>query len=197
MSSRTRKLFVITLTLSLMVGILALIGCAPKIAESPSGGSAGGASATGDDTDDAQLNTPFAWSMSSDCSICHTTEASGTDETTHPQAAAHAAENIACVDCHTKQDVLTQAHAGVTLADKPATKVTTLTVDAQTCIDCHGTLEEVAALTVESQALKDDQGLVVNPHQRPAGERHIEVPSICTDCHNNHSETLARDAKKY
>jgi hypothetical protein len=85
----------------------------------------------------------------------------------------------------------------VTLADKPATKVTQLTVEEQTCIKCHGTLEEVAVRTAGSEALKDDQGLVVNPHQRPEGATHAENPVTCTSCHNNHSANLPKDAKKY
>ena len=37
----------------------------------------------------------------------------------------------------------------------------------------------------------------MNPHERPAGEKHDENPTTCTDCHNNHSKDLPKDAMKY
>ena len=55
----------------------------------------------------------------------------------------------------------------------------------------------MAALTADSTALTDDKGTVVNPHERPAGEKHDENPATCTDCHNNHSKDLPKDAMKY
>jgi hypothetical protein len=133
--------------------------------------------------------------MQSDCATCHTTEAGDTDAASHPQAAAH--NNLSCVECHTAEPVLSSTHEGVKISDKPASKVTELTVDEQTCIGCHGPFDEVALKTADSEALKDDQGTVVNPHQRPAGATHSENPASCTSCHNNHSSTLPRDAKKY
>lgn len=58
-------------------------------------------------------------------------------------------------------------------------------------------MSEVAALTADSTALTDDKGTTVNPHERPAGEKHDENPTTCTDCHNNHSKDLPKDAMKY
>ena len=86
---------------------------------------------------------------------------------------------------------------GIAMGDKPATKATVVTVDEATCIACHGELSDVAALTADSTALTDDKGTVVNPHERPAGEKHEANPATCTDCHNNHSNDLPKDAMKY
>ena len=88
-------------------------------------------------------------------------------------------------------------HDGIAMGDKPATKATVVTVDEATCIACHGEMSEVAALTADSTALTDDKGTTVNPHERPAGEKHDENPTTCTDCHNNHSKDLPKDAMKY
>ena len=51
--------------------------------------------------------------------------------------------------------------------------------------------------TPACRLLTDDNGTTVNPHERPAGEKHDENPATCTDCHNNHSKDLGKDAKKY
>jgi hypothetical protein len=163
------------------------LGCAPHGV-----GSGTAAETTHEPAADAR---PINWSMESDCAACHKTEADETDAASHPQAAAHV--DTPCVGCHTNIAVLTTTHDGVFVTDTPATKMTQLTVDQQMCIGCHGTLEDVATRTEDSEALKDDQGLVVNPHLRPEGARHLENPAVCTDCHNNHSTELARDAKKY
>lgn len=37
----------------------------------------------------------------------------------------------------------------------------------------------------------DDKGTTVNPHERPAGEKHEENPATCTD-YNNHSRALPK-----
>ncbi|MDR2586898.1 MAG: cytochrome c3 family protein [Coriobacteriales bacterium] len=200
MNSITRKTLVTgmglaTVILTIVLGVVAT-GCAPRGAEPTADAASQDASQPADD--EALSATPIAWSMQSDCGACHTTEADNVDAAKYPQAAAHASTTgTACVDCHTNTAVLTTTHEGVTLADKPATKVTQLTVEEQTCIECHGTLEEVAVLTASSEALKDDQGTVVNPHQRPEGATHAENPASCTSCHNNHSSDLPKDAKKY
>jgi hypothetical protein len=188
-------MLIVIIALAVMLGVLMLagLGCAPRATDPAGAGT--DAAGTGAVDEPAADATPISWSMQSDCATCHTAEASNTDAAKHPQAAAHSAS--ACVDCHTDETVLASTHKGVTLADKPATKVTQLTVDEQTCIACHGTLDEVAAKTAGSEALRDDQGAIVNPHQRPEGPTHAENPATCTSCHNNHSENLPKDAKKY
>ena len=111
---------------------------------------------------------PVNWTMDSDCSMCHTVEA-----------------------------VLSTEHADVKFGDKAATKATVVTVDPETCISCHGTMEEMAAKTADSTALTDDKGTTVNPHDVPSNEKHEENPATCTDCHNNHSKDLPKDSMRY
>ena len=147
-----------------------LMGCAPSAPASDSNGSGTAAAPAEQEAggDDAMAGQPVNWTMESDCVTCHTAEA-----------------------------VLAEVHDGIAMGDKPATKATVVTVDEATCIACHGDLSEVAALTADSTALTDDKGTVVNPHERPAGEKHEANPATCTDCHNNHSKDLPKDAMKY
>lgn len=137
------------------------------------------------------------WNMDIDCAGCHTKEAEKASDKKCTQGVAHESAKLTCVSCHTDEEVLTEVHADVTADDKMPKKATVITVDPETCEGCHGDLETVAKLTADSEALKDDQGTVVNPHQIPEGERHSEMPATCTDCHNNHSTNLAKDAMKY
>ena len=64
------------------------------------------------------------------------------------------------------------------------------------CTTCHNP-DDVKAATEGSTVLTDINGTVVNPHERPDGEAHDENPATCTDCHNNHSKDLSKDAMKY
>ncbi|MFR4962142.1 MAG: cytochrome c3 family protein, partial [Eggerthella lenta] len=133
----------------------------------------------------------------SDCSMCHTVEAASATDASCPQASAHEAEGVTCVQCHTDEAVLSTEHADVKFGDKAATKATVVTVDPETCISCHGTMEEMAAKTADSTALTDDKGTTVNPHDDPSNEKHDANPATCTSCHNNHSKDQAKDAMKY
>ena len=187
---RFAVLAVLGAVLVLTAALWSLVGCAPKEAPAPSEQDEAAAASPLD-------GQPANWSMDSDCAICHKTEAASELDDACPQGVAHKAEGVTCVECHTEADTLATAHADVKLGDEPASKVTVETVDPATCESCHGTLEEVAALTTGSTALTDDNGTTVNPHARPSSEKHDANPLTCTDCHNNHSTDLAKDAQKY
>lgn len=188
-------LAVLGVVLALTAAMWVLAGCAPKdVSEAPAVSEQSGGSTSGSSAMDGQ---PANWTMESDCSMCHTTEAASETDTACPQGTAHKAEGVACVQCHTEKDVLATEHADVKFGDKPAAKATVVTVDPATCESCHGTLGDMAAKTAGSTVLTDDNGTTVNPHERPAGEKHDENPATCTDCHNNHSKDLGKDAKKY
>ena len=171
-----------------------LMGCAPSQPAPAADGAATEQEAAGDE---AMAGQPVNWTMESDCGTCHTSEAESATDTACPQGVAHEAAGVTCVTCHTDEAVLSEEHAEVTFDDKPATKATVITVDEATCIACHGELSELATKTADSAALTDDKGTTVNPHERPAGAKHEENPATCTDCHNNHSKDLPKDAMKY
>ena len=191
-------LAVLGVVLALTAAMWTLAGCAPKAetdAPAESGqqaeGSGSGSAAS------AMDGQPVNWTMESDCSMCHTSEAESATDAACPQATAHEAEGVACAQCHTDEGELSAAHADVKFGDKPASKPTMVTVDPATCESCHGTLEDMAAKTADSTALTDDKGTTANPHERPAGEKHEENPATCTDCHNNHSKDLPKDSMRY
>lgn len=152
---------------------------------------------------DSSKKTPSAkasasgWNMDIDCAGCHVKEADLASDEKCTQGVAHENVDLTCITCHTDEEVLTEVHADVTADDKMPKKATVETVDPETCEGCHGTMEEMAEKTADSTALKDDKGTVVNPHEIPEVERHEENPATCTDCHNNHSTNLSKDAMKY
>lgn len=177
------------LVLVMVLGFAFLAACAPK--QSGDAGTGGGDTAESTPMSDAA----FEFSMTSDCSTCHTIEAGTMTDAGCPQAIAH--KDQSCIGCHVDTEVLTTTHAGLTYADKPDKKSTTDTVDPQLCISCHGDMEEMAVITADSQALVDSNKRVVNPHERPAGETHDENPATCISCHDNHSDNLSKDAMRY
>ena len=193
-------LAVLGVVLALTAAMWTLAGCAPKAetdAPAESGQKAEGSGSGSGSAASAMDGQPVNWTMESDCSMCHTSEAESATDAACPQATAHEAEGVACAQCHTDEGELSTAHADVKFGDKPASKPTMVTVDPATCESCHGTLEDMAAKTADSTALTDDKGTTVNPHERPAGEKHEENPATCTDCHNNHSKNLPKDSMRY
>ena len=174
-------LAVLGVVLALTAAMWTLAGCAPKAEPSAPAASE---QKDGNGGSSAMDGQPVNWTMDSDCSMCHTSE-------------AESATDAACPQATTDEAVLSTEHADVKFGDKPASKPTMVTVDPATCESCHGTLEDMAAKTADSTALTDDKGTTVNPHERPAGEKHEENPATCTDCHNNHSKDLPKDSMRY
>ncbi|MDR2714858.1 MAG: cytochrome c3 family protein, partial [Coriobacteriales bacterium] len=178
-----------TTALVLCISLVALVACAPH--ENLPLGSGGSLSAE----NGAPEAMPVNWTINFDCAVCHVEEVSSATSGMHAQATAH--QDLRCIDCHAQEATLTAVHDGITFADTPSTKAKHNTVEEQTCVACHGSLAQMAQKTSGSTALVDGNGLVVNPHKRPAGNTHTDNPATCTDCHNNHSESLGKDAMKY
>lgn len=196
-SERGRKGLTLAAVLVAVVGVAALtgtlMGCAPNVVSAKDR-----AAAVAEAADENALENQLVdWTMDSDCSICHTTEAASATNTACVQAVAHEAEDIECIQCHDQQTVLADAHAQVTYGSEAASKATVQSVSEATCISCHGDLAAMAEVTKDSTVLTDDKGTTVNPHQRPAGPKHDANPVTCTDCHNNHSQELSKEAMKY
>ena len=188
-NKRLAALLVIGAMILLTFLLAFTVSCAPsESVEDPS-------SRTEENADSDMNTKPVDWTMQSDCAVCHTHEADSMSDTACPQAYAH--QDIACIECHTDEGVLTTAHEGITYGDKPASKATVVTVDSQTCIDCHGGFDEMATETAGSTALTDDQGTSVNPHELQPGERHEANAPTCTSCHKTHSENLSKDSMKF
>ena len=150
-------LAVLGVVLALTAAMWTLAGCAPKAEPSAP---AAAEQKDGNGGSSAMDGQPVNWTKDSDCSMCHTVEAASATDASCPQASAHEAEGVTCVQCHTDEAALSTEHADVKFGDKAATKATVVTVDPETCISCHGTMEEMAAKTADSTALTDDKGTV-------------------------------------
>ena len=186
-SKRLATIAVIGVVVALTMVLASALGCSPQESgEKPEQAPEQQESEGGMDTQ------PINWSMDSDCAACHTTEAGMMTDAAYPQSSEHADE--ACVSCHTEESVLATAHEGSTMGDRPASKATVVTVGEKSCIDCHGTMEELASKNAE---LTDSNGITVNPHKLPDNESHADLDPTCTDCHKIHSDDVSKDAIKY
>ena len=122
-------LAVLGVVLALTAAMWTLAGCAPKAEPSAPAASE---QKDGNGGSSAMDGQPVNWTMDSDCSMCHTVEAASATDASCPQASAHEAEGVTCVQCHTDEAVLSTEHADVKFGDKAATKATVVTVDPET-----------------------------------------------------------------
>ncbi|MFR7737075.1 MAG: hypothetical protein ACLU0V_05590, partial [Eggerthella lenta] len=109
-------LAVLGVVLALTAAMWTLAGCAPKAetdAPAESGQKAEGSGSGSGSAASAMDGQPVNWTMESDCSMCHTSEAESATDAACPQATAHEAEGVACAQCHTDEGELSAAHADV------------------------------------------------------------------------------------
>ncbi|MEG1245754.1 MAG: hypothetical protein RRZ85_02325 [Gordonibacter sp.] len=128
-----------------------------------------------------------AWSMDSDCGMCHAQQKESQAKT-GTQACIHATSAKAtCGSCHNDAAALGKVHEGKTATDKMPSKLTKSTVSRASCqaAGCH-TAEgpEFEALTASVETFVDGAGKMVNPHQVIAQVGHEEM--VCASCHNEH-----------
>lgn len=125
-----------------------------------------------------------SWSMDSDCTACHSKEASSMTDTAC-LASTHATQGLDCTSCHTDEQALTEVHADVTADATAPTKLQATQVGKEVCTTCHDTAELKAA-TATSTVLTDSRGTVVNPHDLPVNDSHAEIS--CNNCHEMHTD---------
>ena len=183
--------FTLTIIALLTIFLAFVVGCSSA---DPKADEAEGAK-TEEVKNGADEGIPFDWDAQSECETCHVREAECLSDAKCLQAIAHS--DVGCMECHTEEALLSDAHEGLLLSDKPGKSAKLQTVPEQGCIDCHGTIEEMEALTAGSTALTDSNGTSVNPHEQLPGEKHEANRPTCVDCHNNHSEDLSKDAMKF
>ncbi len=116
-------------------------------------------------------------------------DAAGTDEVVVPLAALHGA--LPCTSCHNDEEALEKVHDGVTADDRMPKRLRKAKIGEELCLSCHGSYEELAAATEESQMLVDGVGKAVNPHDLPDVEDHQKID--CLDCHSMHKEQSSMD----
>lgn len=129
-----------------------------------------------------------AWSPSADCGPCHErAEASQGDD--RCLAAPHG--DVPCATCHS-DEALADVHEDATAeGGAKATRLKKTVIDTAACIGCHGEAVELAALTAETTACTDKNGLVVNPHDLPTNVEHEDID--CDSCHIMHDERTAAE----
>jgi hypothetical protein len=134
-----------------------------------------------------------AWSMDSNCAICHIAESTGQDPTA-PALYHEEQEGVECVTCHTAgESELAKVHEGTTATDTMPARLRVTKVADDACLSCHEK-GEVVTLTQASTVLTDDEGTVVNPHEPPDNSSHVNIR--CTNCHQQHKprEEIAKNS---
>ena len=165
-------------------GLLALAaGCAPTgTAAAPE------AEAPGTAENGATEGAGAPWSPSADCSPCHE-RAVASQEDTDCVAALH--RNVPCATCHS-DEALTEVHEDATAEGAAkATRLKKTAINATACTGCHGEGADLAALTAETEACTDKNGLVVNPHDLPTNVEHEDID--CASCHIMHDDRTAAE----
>ncbi|MDR0350926.1 MAG: cytochrome c3 family protein [Coriobacteriales bacterium] len=195
----TKKLRLLILALVVSV-IVALVACAPRQAaeqaerpgQSTGAGQPTGADASESDSPDEQVALELpAWSSDSNCESCHVAELeSGSDaQCTY---SLHASES--CVSCHSDDaGALATAHEDYASANQP-TRLKTTEVSQDSCLSCHDSTE-LAVASVATTALTDNNGTVVNPHDLPATESHLDKIR-CSSCHKMHKAEPAEETSR-
>lgn len=185
---RSSKVLKLMLGVAVCVALGMAVGCAPRQATevaSTGGGNAPAQQASGGEGAAADTAAGgfdmSSWTPDSDCSTCHSAEQDSFADSTLP-AASHSGE---CTTCHSDVDGLTATHTAATSATRQPSAKFKGEISNDLCFGCHGSYEELAEKTADSQALSDEQGRVVNPHAVPETEGH-ETPLECTSCHRMH-----------
>lgn len=128
------------------------------------------------------------WSPSADCGPCHE-RAVASREDTDCLAALH--RDIPCATCHS-DETLADVHEGATAeGGAKATRLKKTAIDATACTGCHGEGADLAALTAETEACTDKNGLVVNPHDLSTNVEHEDID--CASCHIMHDDRTAAE----
>ena len=125
-----------------------------------------------------------------DCSTCHAKYVDSMTDSTLLGYAHSQAGFDNCTDCH-DVSTLEEVHIDVMPDD---TYVKVLRYEQAFCLGCHGSLESLAALTVDSIVLTDSNGTVVNPHDLPQSDSHVSFKvNECYNCHKMHKSYEAID----
>lgn len=174
--NKKELILVPTLTLLLMVTLFMVCSKANEVTLAST--EAGLASA---EASSAISATGDWWSQDLDCSGCHARNVESFTDS-NLSASVHGQEGYGdCVNCHSLE-TLEEAHQGA--MDIP--EYIPLKLPQSACLACHGTYEDLIALTKDSTVFETPDGTFVNPHTQPT-ETHQENVE-CYSCHKMHSE---------
>lgn len=161
------------------------------------GASTEGTDETGGDEAPARAGlTKIGASQSADTGTGASTSATNGSSDDALLAAVHDTQyGATCFFCH-DTEAMESVHEGMTVdeAHAPTRKLTRLyssSVSNEVCLTCHDQ-EALIEATAASDVLTDDNGLVVNPHDFPATETHVNNIS-CVSCHKMHNAKTGAD----
>ncbi|MDR2957586.1 MAG: cytochrome c3 family protein [Coriobacteriales bacterium] len=181
MKTKHKRYLVIAAMVLMMTVILAMIGCAPRVAEPKQPG-------TGDPGNGPTVDLGV-WTIDKDCTSCHATAVASITNTGTATAIHYAEPGVSCVTCHIDTGgALTTGHANYASAAEP-TRLKKSNVSNSTCLTsgCHVKTELIAA-TASVTILTDSDGTTVNPHDVSDSDSHNEGVT-CAACHKVHSPT--------
>ena len=164
-----------------LVAAVLLGGCAAQ-GPTPAGASNASGAAS------SAIGADFVWSVDSDCGACHVAEAASAGQEGNSMA-QH--ETVACTTCHTDSDKLEAQHEGVSAQDKMPKRLKKTAVERDACLSCHDQ-GDLSARTQASDALTDEKGTAVNPHDLPEVDDHETI--ACADCHKMHGFQLPEES---
>lgn len=130
-----------------------------------------------------------AWSVDSNCETCHS-DVHASLEGEAGVAQAHSA--VSCDTCHSNVDELATIHQETTKTTPGKIRRLKTPVAKETCLQCHGSLEDLAEKTAQCTVLTDSEGTTVNPHVIPDNGEHTTDPA-CTTCHGMHKDVDPQD----
>lgn len=128
----------------------------------------------------------WKWSPDQECAPCHSVEA-------HAVAMSpctdYSDSSSSCLTCHNVEQKLVVAHEDI-LNTKPTPDLQRVSVKKEVCTRCHD-VASLSAKTADSVALRDSNGVTINPHALLRTKGHSVID--CASCHTMHktsSDTL-------
>ncbi|MDR3053282.1 MAG: hypothetical protein LBU48_05430, partial [Coriobacteriales bacterium] len=150
-----KKRIIVSLAVGLVLGLAAAYGCAPQQTDSAENAA-------------AQEAAPLtiAWSLESDCGICHTTQASSMEDDTATAGMHRTAVDaqLTCVFCHTDEAGMAGVHEDVEVEPDVRAFLKRTEVPSESCTasGCHDTDEAARReATATLTTFTDSKGTVI------------------------------------
>jgi len=194
-----KKLVIVIGTVFLVALLATMTACAPQ-QDSATSPQDTAAKPTAESNDESEGSAPetisLNFTMESDCASCHKTPMES-EQNTLTVASIHAAQgDISCITCHNQEQELTQAHANAKSMDEPK-NLKTAKISEETCIECHGSYEDLSEYTKNVTVLTDVDGLTINPHSAKQLNAEHESEITCMKCHTEHKEIDEKKSQNY
>ena len=164
--------------------VFAVTGCSPNVVSAE------------DLVEEEPTAVSLVWNSSRNCTVCHVAQAESM--TNGDLMTDHA--DLICMDCHTDEEAIEQAHVNLTYASKPNQDGLRMSaVSENLCIDCHGDWVSLSEKTADVTVLTDYNGTTVNPHTITTlvNENGEHDNTTCSSCHSMHTSTTVEEGAVY